>query len=356
MTKRDKSSGEWVAFDWTPQCKQVFQRLKKLLITAPVFQHPDLSKPFFLWTDASEAGFGAILEQEGEDKLRHPIAYARRQTNDAEKKYAPTQLEVAALVFGVEHFEVYLLGNKVTVFAYHQVLVSAFLTHLKSQTKGLLARWYLRLSKFLPNIELQFKPGTTNGAADALSLSPTEVTNVCLVCITAESDDVLVKVQNEQRKDEELKRLIAYLQDKILPEDPKQAIQIVNLGKEGYYLVDGILYYESSEVPDRRRIVIPQHLRQQVLDESHDATVQSIYNFTHAWHFTQLFPVAKAKITRGTGHCHDVAQGIATHGKRDCHAKTLQCVESSDWYVWNHCHVWLILANVLLNFYLCNII
>ena len=107
--------------------------------------------------------------QEGEDKPRHPIAYASRQTNDAEKKYAPTQLEVAALVFGVEYFEVYLLGNKVTIFTDHQALVSAFLTHLKSQTKGLLACWYLRLSRFLPNIELQFKPGTTNGAADALS-------------------------------------------------------------------------------------------------------------------------------------------------------------------------------------------
>ena len=70
-------------------------------------------------TDTSEAGFGAILEQEGEDKRRHPIAYASRQTSEAEKKYAPTQLEVAALVYGVEHFEVYLLGNKVTVFTDH---------------------------------------------------------------------------------------------------------------------------------------------------------------------------------------------------------------------------------------------
>ena len=98
--------------------------LKKLLVTAPVLQHLDLSKPFFLWADACEAGFGAILEQEGEDKLRHPIAYASRQTNDGEK-YGPTQLEVAALVYGVEHFEVYLLGKKFTVFTDHQASVSA---------------------------------------------------------------------------------------------------------------------------------------------------------------------------------------------------------------------------------------
>ena len=63
-------------------------------------------------------------------------------------KYAPTQLEVAAIVFAAEHFEVYLLGNVFTVFTDHQVLVSAFLVHLKSQSRGLLARWYLRLSRF----------------------------------------------------------------------------------------------------------------------------------------------------------------------------------------------------------------
>ena len=79
------------------------------------------------------------------------------------------------------------------------------------------------------------------------------------------------KVQREQRNDEQLKRLIAYLEDKVLPVDTKHVLQVVNLGKKGYYFVDRILYFESSDVPDRRRIVVPQHLRQQVLEENHDA-------------------------------------------------------------------------------------
>jgi len=29
---------------------------------------------FFLWIDASEKGFGAVLEQEGSDKLQNPVA------------------------------------------------------------------------------------------------------------------------------------------------------------------------------------------------------------------------------------------------------------------------------------------
>jgi len=34
-----------------------------------------------------------------------------------------------------------------------------------------------------------------------------------------------------------------------------------------------------------------------------------------AWHHA-IFCVAKAKIARGTGHCHAMVQRIATHGKK----------------------------------------
>ena len=78
-------------------------------------------------------GFGAVLEQLDEHQ-RHPIAFASWQTNAAERKYAPTELEVAASIFAVKHFEVYLLGNQFTVYTDHQALVSAFIVHLKSQT------------------------------------------------------------------------------------------------------------------------------------------------------------------------------------------------------------------------------
>ena len=55
------------------------------MISSPILVPPDLDKEFFLWVDASEDGFGAILEQNGEDSLQHPVAYASRATNEAEK-------------------------------------------------------------------------------------------------------------------------------------------------------------------------------------------------------------------------------------------------------------------------------
>ena len=159
-------------FIWTSECTVAFEEIKKRLVTALLLHPPDMEKEFFLWTDASEKRFGAVLEQEDTEEKRHPIAYASRATNTAEQKYAPTELEVAALIFGLEHFQVYLLGSRVTVFTDHQALVSSFLPYLKSQSKGLLARWYLRLAPYLPNLSLQYKPGAVNQAADALSRVP----------------------------------------------------------------------------------------------------------------------------------------------------------------------------------------
>jgi len=94
-------------------------------------------------------GFGAVLERMGEDKCRYPVVYGSCQTNSAEAKYGPTELPLF-----ITHFEVYLLGNRFTVYTDHWALMSAFIPHMKSQVKGLLSRWYLKLVPFLPKVKL----------------------------------------------------------------------------------------------------------------------------------------------------------------------------------------------------------
>ena len=61
-----------------------------MLVSTPLLRPPDLTKPFYLLTDTSEKGFGALLEQDGPDGKKYPITYASRQTNPYEVKYNPT--------------------------------------------------------------------------------------------------------------------------------------------------------------------------------------------------------------------------------------------------------------------------
>ena len=41
----------------------------------------------------------------------------------------------------------------------------------------------------------------------------------------------------------------------------------VNAYEDG---LDGVLYYESNDVPGRRRLVVPEQLRDKVVTENHD--------------------------------------------------------------------------------------
>ena len=61
------------------------------------------------------------------------------------------------------------------------------------------------------------------------------------------------------------------MEKKILPTDPKEAQHIAAVAKKGYFVLDGVLYYESNDVPGRRRLVVPEQLRDKVVTENHDA-------------------------------------------------------------------------------------
>ena len=89
--------------------------------------------------------------------------------------------------------------------------------------------------------------------------------------VTDNNRSGMEQVQQEQRQDPVLAKLIDYLRDRTLPEDSSEAQQVLVQGKKGYYVVDNILYYEGTDMPGRRRLVVPNHLRERILDELHDS-------------------------------------------------------------------------------------
>ena len=54
-------------FNWTKDCQEGFDNLKRALTSAPILAYPDYSKPFILETDASLKGLGAVLSQRSDD-------------------------------------------------------------------------------------------------------------------------------------------------------------------------------------------------------------------------------------------------------------------------------------------------
>ena len=135
----------------------------------------------------------------------------------------------------------------------------------------------MRIARFLPTLKLEHKPGSANVVADALSRAPAaDVRDSNAVLVVSEGLSVdrpnnLQFVQEQQREDSELVKLIKFLEIKELPSDPTEAKVVLSQAKKGYYMVEGVLYFDGADMPDRRRLVVPKHLWEQILEEHHDA-------------------------------------------------------------------------------------
>ena len=124
-----------------------------------------------LKTDASSSGLGAVLSQKQQDGHLHPLAYASRKLQAAEKNYGIMELETLGIVWAVKYFRSYLLGHKLVVYTDH-VACASLLSCRNPSPK--LARWAMIVQEM--NLVIKHCPGKTNANADTLSrmLSVTE--------------------------------------------------------------------------------------------------------------------------------------------------------------------------------------
>ncbi|KAG8478649.1 hypothetical protein CXB51_028449 [Gossypium anomalum] len=148
-----------VKFEWTEECQQSFEELKKLLTEAPVLVQPESGKEFVVYSDASLNGLGCVLMQEGK-----VVAYTSRQLKPHERNYPTHNLKLAAVVFALKIWRHYLYGEKCRVYTDHKSL-----KYLMSQKDlNLRQRRWLELLKDY-ELVIDYHPGKANMVADALS-------------------------------------------------------------------------------------------------------------------------------------------------------------------------------------------
>ncbi|XP_063597903.1 uncharacterized protein LOC134774421 [Penaeus indicus] len=149
--------------EWSDEQIRNINILKDKLACAPILTLPDFCKTFYLRSDASDTGLGAILLQDV-DGILMPIAYASRMLLDREKKYAIIERECLSVVWAINKFRNYLYGREFILQTDHQPL--AYLRKMKNEN-GRLMRWSLALQEYSFNIE--YIKGNVNFGADVLS-------------------------------------------------------------------------------------------------------------------------------------------------------------------------------------------
>ena len=156
--KNKNSKTKAKKFKWLPIHQQAFDKMKRVVSREVTLAYPDFSKPFVLYTDASDYQLGAVITQDGK-----PLAFYSRKLNNAQKNYTVTEKELLSIVETLREFRGILLGHEIKIFTDHKNLQQ--INSAASSQRAM--RWRILIEEFGPKIV--YIKGDDNTIADALS-------------------------------------------------------------------------------------------------------------------------------------------------------------------------------------------
>lgn len=179
----DLTRGKPTHLKWNENADESFKKLKVKLSSPPVLANPDYNRPFYIQTDASDVGIGAILMQklDGEERV---IAYHSYKLKNAERRYMTTEKELYAIIKAIEKFYPYIQGVKFYVITDHAAL--QYLNTAKHHSARL-CRWSMKLQSL--EFEVVHRKGKLNIVPDTLSRS-VDIIDCCIIDIPDQVDKV----------------------------------------------------------------------------------------------------------------------------------------------------------------------
>ena len=186
-----------------------------------------------------------------------PVYYASKVLTAVERNYSITKRECLGVVFALNKFKHYLLGNRIIIHVDHQAVI--FLTN-KDQPTGRIARWILLLQEF--DYTVIHRPGNEHDYLSRLDSGE---------LLEGISDEILdarlfqvQKVVNENWYDQ----MLNYLMDGVFPKGMNKDHQRkIALKSKPYLIIASFLY--KIGIDDVIRRCVPDHEQQSILEEAH---------------------------------------------------------------------------------------
>jgi hypothetical protein len=163
-------------FHWEEPQVKAFETMKTLMCSKPILRQPDYTKQFYLATDASAYGVGAVLLQEGEINPRtnkptqHPITYYSATFTPTERNYDIYERELLAVLKALQQWRPHLAVTEIPVIVLTDHANLTFWKNPKTVNRRV-ARWFNILQDY--NLQIKHVPGKLHAAADMLSRPPT---------------------------------------------------------------------------------------------------------------------------------------------------------------------------------------
>ena len=150
---------------WNDNEILAFDQLKEMVQSVKPLTHPDMTKPFHVFTDASKNGLGGMLAQAHDGKMQ-PVAYCSKVFSETQQNWHVSEQEVYAAIYCVEKWSHLLRHRKFTLHTDHKNLQKLFNTAVNFKS-GKLFRWAVRLQDY--HFECKYIRGIDNVVADYLS-------------------------------------------------------------------------------------------------------------------------------------------------------------------------------------------
>ena len=151
-----------IKFEWKDIRQDAFMKLKEAIIQTPILRYPDTTKPYIVYTDASDDACGALLSQI-HDGTEFPVAFLSHTFTDTQRRWSTPKQEAKDIYFAIKKWNYYLQGADIIVRNDHKPL-ARFLNGKNENTK--INRWGLELASY--NITFKWISGARNKAADCL--------------------------------------------------------------------------------------------------------------------------------------------------------------------------------------------
>jgi hypothetical protein len=104
-----------VKFNWTDENQKAFENIKKIICREVMLNFPDFSKPFHIYTYASDRILGAVITQD-----EKPVVFYSRKLNSAQQRYTTDEQELLSIVENIREFRNIILGYKIIVHTDHK--------------------------------------------------------------------------------------------------------------------------------------------------------------------------------------------------------------------------------------------
>lgn len=183
-------------FQWHDAATQAFQKLKEAMSHPPVLALPDFIETFIVETDASSNGMGAVLVQK-----KRPTAFFSKALSTSHQALSVYEKEMLAVVTAIQKWRAYLIGRHFIIKTDHQSI--KYLMDQRIHTP-LQQKWIAKLLGY--DYEVQYKKGSDNIVADALSRRPHTDGHLCsLVTFTS---PLITDIQGSWQNDVQLQGII----------------------------------------------------------------------------------------------------------------------------------------------------